>query len=116
MDTAKNYLSSEEVALLNQIVTMYLDFAELQANQRKTITMAQWVEKLDAFLTINEQELLTHAGSIKADVAKALSHERYAEFDKHRKTAQAQSEDDTDLKAIEQMMEQATGKDNGGEK
>lgn len=60
--TAKNYLKQEEVAKLNRIVTMYLDYAEEQAERRKTITMEEWADKLDAFLSFNEHDILTHAG------------------------------------------------------
>lgn len=62
--TAKNYLKQEEVAKLNRIVTMYLDYAEEQAERRKTITMEEWADKLDAFLSFNEHEILTHAGRL----------------------------------------------------
>jgi hypothetical protein len=69
---AKNYLKADEIKDLNEIVTMYLDYAERQARQRKTVSMEQWSDKLDAFLKFNEQELLTHAGKVKAEVAKKL--------------------------------------------
>jgi hypothetical protein len=61
---AKNYLHNSEIKDLNEIVTMYLDYAERQARQRKTVTMNQWADKLDAFLEFNEQEILTHAGKV----------------------------------------------------
>ena len=79
---AKNYLNAEEIQDLNEIVTMYLDYAERQARQRKTVTMEQWAEKLDAFEEFNEQEILTHRGKIKAEVAKKIAEERYEEFNK----------------------------------
>ena len=74
---AKNYLKEDEIKDLNEIVTMYLDYAERQARQRKTVTMEQWSDKLDAFLKFNEQELLTHAGKVKAEVAKKIAEDRY---------------------------------------
>ena len=58
---AKNYLEKSEIEELNQIVVMYLDYAENQAKNRKTVTMAEWERKLDAFLTFNEKDLLDHA-------------------------------------------------------
>lgn len=64
---------------------MYLDYAERQARQRKTVTMEQWADKLDAFLEFNEHELLTHAGKVKAEVAGKIAIERYEEFDQTRK-------------------------------
>lgn len=54
---AKNYLDQPEIEELNQIVVMYLDYAENQAKRRKTVTMAEWEQKLDAFLTFNEKDL-----------------------------------------------------------
>jgi len=54
---ARNYLKADEIKDLNEIVTMYLDYAERQARQRKTITMEQWSDKLDAFLEFNEKEM-----------------------------------------------------------
>ncbi len=100
---AKNYLSVDEIKDLNEIVTMYLDYAERQARQRKTVTMEQWSEKLDAFLSFNEHELLTHAGKVKAKVAKQLAEERYDEFDKKRKKQEAIETDKEDLKELEEM-------------
>ncbi len=98
---AKNYLNADEIKNLNQIVTMYLDYAELQARQRKTITMVQWSDKLDAFLTFNEQELLTHAGKVKAEVAKKLAELRYDKFDYKRKADEVLAADEEDIKELE---------------
>ena len=100
---AKNYLNADEIRDLNEIVTMYLDYAERQARQRKTITMEQWAEKLDAFLTFNEHELLTNAGKIKAEIAKSIAEERYEEFDKKRKTEEALVADEEDIKELEEI-------------
>lgn len=88
---AKNYLNEDEIKDLNEIVTMYLDYAERQARQRKTVTMEQWSDKLDAFLEFNEQELLIHSGKVKAEVAKKLAEERYEEFDKKGKLKKQKS-------------------------
>lgn len=101
--TAKNYLNADEIKDLNEIVTMYLDYAERQARQRKTVTMEQWAEKLDAFLSFNEHELLTHAGIVKSEVAKKISEERYDGFDKRRKTEEALAADKDDLKVLEEI-------------
>ncbi|OJF77347.1 MAG: hydroxyacid dehydrogenase [Treponema sp. CETP13] len=103
VDVAKNYLKTDEIKELNEIVTMYLDYAEHQAKRRKTITMAQWSDKLDAFLEFNEHELLTDAGKIRAEVAKKIAEERYEEFDKKRKTEEAQKADEDDLKELEKI-------------
>ncbi|HRR02602.1 MAG TPA: RhuM family protein, partial [Treponemataceae bacterium] len=100
---AKNYLKEEEIKDLNEIVTMYLDYAERQARKRRTVTMAEWSDKLDAFLKQNEEELLTHAGTIKAEVARKIAEERYEEFDKKRKIAEVIKADEEDLKELEEM-------------
>jgi len=100
---AKNYLNADEIKDLNEIVTMYLDYAERQARQRKTVTMKQWADKLDAFLEFNEQELLTHAGKVKAEVAKRIAEERYEEFERKRKKAEALAADEEDLKQLEEI-------------
>ena len=100
---AKNYLKADEIKDLNEIVTMYLDYAERQARQRKTVTMEQWSDKLDAFLEFNEQELLTHAGKVKAEVAKKIAKERYEEFDSNRKKSDALTADEEDLKELEEI-------------
>jgi hypothetical protein len=101
---AKNYLQQDEVEKLNHIVTMYLDYAELQAKRRKTITMQEWAEKLDAFLRFNEHDLLTHAGKVKMEVAQVLVTERYEAFDTERKKAEAIAADVEDLAEIEALV------------
>lgn len=100
---AKNYLKADELKDLNEIVTMYLDYAERQARQRKTVTMEQWSDKLDVFLEFNEQELLTHAGKVKAEVAKKLAEERYEAFDKKRKIEEVKQADEEDIKELEEI-------------
>ena len=100
---AKNYLNADEIKDLNEIVTMYLDYAERQARQRKTVTMEQWSDKLDAFLEFNEQELLTHAGKVKAEVARKIVEDRYSDFDKKRKIEEAKRADEEDLKELEEI-------------
>lgn len=101
--TAKNYLSGAEVEELNRIVTMYLDYAEDQARRRAPVTMAVWAEKLDAFLSFNDRDLLTHAGKLRADVAQALAEDRYAAFDAERRRAAAVRADAEDLAEIEDL-------------
>jgi len=78
---AKNYLGAEELEALNRIVTAYLEFAELQAIDRKPMYMADWIAKLDSFLKLSDREILQHAGRISHDeaVAKAaLEYDRFA--------------------------------------
>ncbi|MBC8184987.1 virulence RhuM family protein [candidate division KSB1 bacterium] len=79
---AKNYLSEDELKQLNLIVSMYLDFAELQATNRKPMRMADWIQKLDDFLKISEKKLLDNAGKVSHQ--KALDKAK-AEYEKYRK-------------------------------
>lgn len=109
---AKNYLQQQEITSLNRIVTMYLDYAEEQAHRRNTISMAQWEEKLDAFLKFNEHDLLTHAGKVKMEVAQSLALGRYENFDAERKKAEALVADEDDLQEIE-ILAKEWEKDNG---
>jgi hypothetical protein len=77
---AKNYLTERELQTLNRIVSLYLDYAELQALERKAMTMRDWITKLDEFLKISGRKLLDHAGTISAEEAKAkaeMEYERY---------------------------------------
>lgn len=77
---AKNYLIESEVRELERIVSMYLDYAENQAARQIPMRMAEWSDRLDAFLRFNEYEVLTNAGSVSAEVAKRLAEEAYDHF------------------------------------
>jgi hypothetical protein len=72
---AKNYLGEEELAILNRLVSAYLDIAEVNAMQKKTMTMKDWIEVLDGFTKMSRQDILTNAGKISAEIAqkKALA-------------------------------------------
>ena len=77
---AKNYLTADELQVLNRIVALYIEFAELQALGRRPMTMQGWITKLDEFLRVSGRELLDNAGSVSAEAAKAkaeLEYERY---------------------------------------
>ena len=77
---AKNYLGEEELAALNNLVEQYLVFAEGQAMRRVPMHMADWVKKLDGFLSLNEREILTHAGSISHEMAIEKAELEYGKF------------------------------------
>lgn len=77
---AKNYLTEDELDTLNRIVSMYLDFAELQAKARKPMYMKDWIAKLDAFLNISERDILTHAGKISSELAQTKVNNEYNRF------------------------------------
>jgi hypothetical protein len=79
---AKNYLAEDELDMYNRIVTMYLDFAELQAMNKNIMYQKDWIEKLGKFLMLNEREVLQDNGSITAQLAKELAE---SEFEKYKK-------------------------------
>jgi len=77
---AKNYLNEEELNSLNRIVSMYLDYAELQASNGKIMIMQDWVIKLDAFLQFNEKDILTNMGHVTAEIAKAFAENEFEKY------------------------------------
>ena len=77
---AKNYLNEKELDGLNRIVTMYLDYAEMQAKRGIVMYMKDWVEKLDSFLQFNEQAILKHQGNVSHEVALVLSENQYDKY------------------------------------
>jgi hypothetical protein len=76
---AKNYMTADELQMLNLIVDQYLSFAEFQARQRKPMYMRDWIKKLDSFLQLNERDILKDAGRISARLSEEIA---YREFDK----------------------------------
>lgn len=86
VDIAKNYLNQDEIKDLELLVSQYLDFAERQARQRKVMYMSDWKTKLDAFLQLNDEVILTHAGKISAEMAKELALLEYAKFEEQLKS------------------------------
>jgi hypothetical protein len=87
VSVAKNYLSEDELQVLNRIVNLYIEFAELRALERRPMRMQDWIVKLDEFLKISGRELLDHAGRISAGEAKARAE---LEYQKYRKLLDAQ--------------------------
>ncbi|CAM3191974.1 virulence RhuM family protein [Filibacter tadaridae] len=99
---AKNYLIEDEVKDLNHIVTMYLDFAQLQAKKQNPMYMKDWADKLDAFLQFNGQDVLTNAGTVKSEVAKTLAHSEYEKY--HQQRLESPPKDDFDKFLEEQGL------------
>ena len=77
---AKNYLSKGEIQELNEIVTMYLDYATRQARRHIPMTMADWASKLDAFLQFNDAEVLQNKGKVTASIAKAFAESEFEQY------------------------------------
>ena len=84
-EIAKNYLTHEEIKSLNRIVSMYLDFAEMQAEEHRPMYMKDWINILDDFLRISRKDILTHAGKISAKLAKEKADQEYDKFKERTK-------------------------------
>ena len=97
---AKNYLVESEIKELERIVTMYLDYAENQAARQIPMKMAEWVERLDAFLKFNEYEVLTDAGKVSHEVAKILAEKQYNIF-RVRQDREFENDFEKEIKRIE---------------
>jgi len=82
--TAKNYLDEDELAALNNLVEQYLIFAQGQAMRRIPMHMNDWIKKLDSFMTLNDRDILNHAGRISHDMAKQLAEDEYEKFNTTR--------------------------------
>ena len=100
---AKNYLREPEIAELNRIVVMYLDYAEDQARRRKVLYMRDWREKLDAFLRFNERDILTGAGKVAKAVADRLALEQYDQFHARRLAAESTEDVHTFEAAVKKL-------------
>ncbi len=87
---AKNYLTEQELGSLNRIVTMYLDYAEDQAERRSPMHMKDWEDKLDAFLKFNDREILNDAGKVSQEVAEKLASKQYEKFKIQRLSQEAE--------------------------
>lgn len=77
---AKNYLTQDELDIYNRIVSMYLEFAEIQAKNKNIMTQRQWIDKLHAFLTINDRDILENKGNISMKMAKELAFSEYEKY------------------------------------
>ena len=84
-EIAKNYLTHEEIKSLNRIVSLYLDFAEMQAEEHRPMYMKDWINILDDFLRISRKDILTHAGKISAKLAKEKANQEYDKFKERTK-------------------------------
>ncbi len=104
VSVAKNYLSQNELTDLNQIVSMYLDYAERQAKRHIPMTMEDWAKRLDVFLQFNEEEILRDSGKVSAEVAKSFAE---SEFKKYRVIQDKLFESDFD-----KLVSSATADDN----
>ncbi len=112
VETAKNYLSSEELDILNRIVTAYLEVAELQALNRKPMYMRDWIERLNDFLKMTGNEILGHAGTVSHQQAILKAHGEYQNYKEQSKNALSKVEEDF-IKQIDQTSKQLKKGKNG---
>jgi len=102
---AKNYLAEEELRSLNRIVTMYLDYAEDQAERHQPMYMRDWAQKLDAFLQFNGRDVLRNAGRVSAEVAKVLALSEYEKYNTARLEREVDQPDEDFDKALRFLKE-----------
>jgi len=102
---AKNYLSEDELLALNNLTEQYLIFAEGQAMRRIPMSMVDWLNKLDGFLTLNDRSILNHAGKVSHQMAKVLAEQEYDKFHHQRLTSSAEQTDET-MEALTQAVKQ----------
>lgn len=110
ISTAKNYLTEPELAALNNLIEQYLVFAQGQAMRRIPMYMADWISKLDAFLALNDRDILTHAGRISHEMAQTKAEQQYDAF--HAVNAAAPRAVDTDFDNAIKLLEKQTSKGN----
>ncbi len=102
---AKNYCSPEELDALNSIVSAYLEFADMQARRRIPMYMSDWIETLDGFLRLSRNEILTHFGKIRMEVAQEKAKEEYRKF-KSLTSKEASLVEQDFFQALENMQTQ----------
>lgn len=107
---AKNYLNAEELDQLNRMVSMFLDFAELRAMQRKDLRMADWRAYVDSFMAFNEQAVLQGPGRMSHQAMTTIAHERYEQFDAARRQAEALEADRAEMQELEQVEKQLSSR------
>lgn len=100
---AKNYLDEDELSALNNLVEQYLVFAEGQAMRRVPMNMQDWIKKLDGFLSLNDREVLTHAGKISHKLAKQIAEQAYDQFNQMR-IEQSDKQDGDFEKAVKKLI------------
>ena len=110
--TAKNYLNEQELKELNAITSAYLDFAELQALRRKTMTMRDWIAKLDDFLHMSDSEILQNAGTISHEMALEKAQGEYRKYKKQNQDELSQVEKDflDSVKKTQKLLELKKGR------
>ena len=112
---AKNYLDAEEIDELNRIVVMWLDFAEDRAKRRRQVFLADWRERLDAFLRFNERDVLPDAGDVSRKQADTKARKEYEQFAALRREYLEHEGARANLAALEEAAQQESGTKDGGD-
>jgi hypothetical protein len=102
---SKNYLTEAEVAELNRLTTMFLDFAEDRARRRRPTLMAEWVAQTDRFLSFNERSVLSGPGRVSASAVEQVVADRYAEFDEARRALEAEQAAADELQDLQELTD-----------
>jgi hypothetical protein len=101
---AKNYLTHDEIDILNRLVVIFLEIAELRAKERIDLTMDFWKENVDRILEFNDKKVLKDAGSISNAIMEQKVRKIYEAFDNRRKTYEAENADKQDMEEIEKNI------------
>ena len=105
VSVARNYLTREEITALNLIISAYLDFAEMQARGRRSMHMADWIAKLDGFLRMGDQDILTYAGVVSHEIAEEHARRAFEQYEAQRRTVEAAQPTGDFDKAVERINE-----------
>lgn len=108
---AKNYLGADEIDSLNRLVVLFLEQAELRARERKDLTLEYWRENVDRLLAFSDRPILEGQGRISKKQADTIAHERYEQFDAHRRRIDAEQADAEDLRELERLEKQIERKE-----
>ena len=103
---AKNYLAQQELDVLNRLVVIFLEQADLRVRQQKDLTLDFWRNNVERMLEFNDQDVLKDAGSVSHEDMKRIAHQRYESFDANRRALEAAEADAADLREIEQIERQ----------
>ncbi len=109
--TAKNYLTGDEIDLLNRLVVIFLEQAELRVRERKQLTLTYWWENVDRMLAFNDRPVLRGSGAVGHDDMVQIIHERYDTFDSRRRAEEAKAADAEDLAELEKWERFFEGKE-----
>lgn len=101
---AKNSLQTDELEQLNRLVSMFFEFAEFRVQNKRHLTLEDWRQYVNSFMTFNEQPLLQSASQINRAQMEQIARQRYDQFDQHRKLTEAKAEDEKESRELEKLQ------------